>query len=89
MTESIEHERLERLQEAHFVKMSAIVKQMWATPALTPEGRRAKVFVALRMLPGNWRELDEKADYGILETRQLLIEFIGGEPGAQLRDQFI
>ena len=61
---------------------------MWAIPALTPEGRRAKVLVALGMLPVAWRERDEEADYGILETRQLLIEFIGGEPGAQLRDQF-
>jgi hypothetical protein len=88
MPESIEHERLERLQEAHFVKMGALVKEMWATPALTPEGRRAKVLVALRMLPDNWRAGDWEADYGILETRQLLIEFIGGEPGEQLRDQF-
>jgi len=25
---------------------------------------------------------------GILQARQLLIEFIGGEPGEELRDQF-
>jgi hypothetical protein len=31
---------------------------------------------------------DNRADYGILETRQLLIDFVGGEPGAMLRDQF-
>ena len=24
---------------------------------------------------------DERADYGILEARELLIEFVGGEPG--------
>ena len=44
--------------------------------------------MALRLLPAEWREVDHKADYGILETRQLLIEFIGGEPSEQMRDQF-
>lgn len=88
MPESVEHDRLCKLQDTHFAKMEDLVKQMWATPALTPEGRRAKVLVALRMLPDRWREVDENADYGIREVRQLLIEFVGGEPGAQLRDQF-
>jgi hypothetical protein len=55
---------------------------------LTPEGRRAKVLVALRMLPDRWRVVDEEADYSIREARQLLIEFVGGEAGAQLREQF-
>jgi len=27
-------------------------------------------------------------DIGILQASQLLIEFIGGEPGEELRDQF-
>ena len=44
--------------------------------------------MALRLLPDRWRVIDEEADYGIREARQLLIEFVGGEPGAQLRDQF-
>jgi len=48
----------------------------------------AKVVVALNLLPSNWRVVDEDADYGIRETRQLLIDLIGGEPGEQLRDQF-
>jgi hypothetical protein len=50
--------------------------------------RRAKVLVALRLLPDEWRDVDEKADYGIRKAREFLIEFIGGEPGEQLRDQF-
>jgi len=86
--ECIEHDRLCKLQDVHFGKMEDLVREMWATPALTPEGRRAKVLVALRMLPDRWRGRDENADYGIRETRQLLIEFIGGEPGEQMRDQF-
>lgn len=86
--ECIEHNRLCNLQNIHYAKMEALVEQMWAIPAQTPEGRRAKVLVALRLLPDDWREVDEEADYGIRETRQLLIELVGGEPGAQLRDQF-
>jgi len=88
MPEVKEHNRLARIQDAHFEKMEALVKQMWATPALTPEGRRAKVLVALNLLPDEWRDGDWQADYAILKARQLLIEFIGGEPGEQLRDQF-
>ncbi len=83
-----EHNRLCSLQEVHFVKMEALVKQMWAIPALTPEGRRAKVLVALRLLPDEWREVDDNTEYAIQRARQLLIEFVGGEPGEQLRDQF-
>jgi hypothetical protein len=86
--ECIEHNRLCKLQDVHFAKMEDLVREMWAIPAQTPEGRRAKVLVALRMLPARWRVVDEEADYGIREARQLLIEFVGGEPGVQLRDQF-
>ncbi len=88
MTECKEHDRLCRLQEPHMFKMDALVRQMWATPALTPEGRRAKLLVALRLLPDEWREVDDNTEYAIQEARQLLIEFVGGEPGEQLRDQF-
>jgi hypothetical protein len=88
MPEAQEHDRLDLLQEAHYVKMGALVKEMWAIPALTPKGRMAKVVVALNLLPSNWRVVDEDADYGIRETRQLLIDLIGGGPGEQLRDQF-
>jgi len=38
-----------------------------------------------RSIPSRWRQVDEKTDYGILETRQLLIEFVGGEPGTDAR----
>jgi hypothetical protein len=86
--ECIEHNRLCKLQDVHYAKMDDLVREMWSIPALTPEGRRAKVLVALRLLPDRWRAVDEEADYGICETRQLLIEFIGGEPGEQMREQF-
>ncbi len=58
---------------------------MWATPAHTPEGRRAKVLVALRLLPDEWREIDEQTDYGIREARQLLIEFAGSTASRTVR----
>jgi hypothetical protein len=64
MPESIECVRLERLQDAHHAKMEHLVKQMWAMPANTPEGRRAKVLVALNLLPDDWRVVDEHADWG-------------------------
>jgi hypothetical protein len=67
--------------------MDAIVREMWSRPAHSPEGRRAKVLVALNLLPSKWRVAGE-ADYEILETRQLLIEFVGGDAGEHLRDQF-
>jgi hypothetical protein len=60
---------------------------MWAIPARTPEGRRAKVLVLLgTIMPRDWREIE--ADWGVKEGRDLLIEFVGGEPAQQLRDQF-
>jgi hypothetical protein len=82
----IEHDRLCKLQDVHIAKMEALVKQMWAIPAHTPEGRRSKVLVALNLLPDDWRVAD--ADYGIAETRELLIQFVGGELGEMLRGQF-
>jgi hypothetical protein len=85
--ECVEHDRLCSMQGVHLSKMEELVKQIWATPALTPEGRRAKVLVALNLLPSDWR-VAGSADYGIHETRQLLIEFVGGDAGEQLRDQF-
>lgn len=87
MPESHEYDRLNNLQEAHFRKMEEMIRIMWATPSRTPEGRRAKVLVLLGcIMPVDWRQVD--ADWGVKETRDLLIEFIGGEPSEQMRRQF-
>jgi hypothetical protein len=87
MPESQECDRLGELQSVHLLKMEEMVRTMWATPARTPEGRRAKVLVLLGcIMPVDWREVE--ADWGVKETRDLLIEFVGGEPAEQLRDQF-
>jgi hypothetical protein len=89
MPECKEHDRLIKLQDEPYARMDALVKQMFATPAHTAEGRRAKVQVLLSCILGDdWRRHDEETGYPELMARRLLIEFIGGEPGEQLRDQF-
>jgi hypothetical protein len=89
MPERIESTRLIDLQDAFYSRMDALVKQMFATPAHTAEGRRAKATVLLGVIMGDdWRRADEETDYPQMMARRLLIEFVGGEPAAQLRDQF-
>jgi hypothetical protein len=89
MPESREHSRLCNLQGAFFTKIDALVKQMAAIPAHTAEGRRAKVSVLLGCILGDeWRGTDKETDYPELMARNLLIEFVGGEPGETLRSQF-
>jgi len=69
--------------------MEALIEQMFAMPAHTAEGRRAKATVLLGCVLGDdWQRIDEEMDYPELMARRLLIEFIGGEPGEMLRDQF-
>src|SRR6266849_1282711 len=87
--ECVEHSRLCNLQEPFSIKMEALIKQMFATPTHTAEGRRAKVIVLLRCVMGDeWCHVDEKTEYQEFMARSLLIEFIGGEPGEAMRDQF-
>jgi hypothetical protein len=89
MPECREHNRLANLQRPFYDRMDALIKQMFATPAHTAEGRRAKVMVLLVCILGDdWRQVDEQTDYRELMTRNLLIELVGGEPAKQLRDQF-
>jgi hypothetical protein len=89
MPESKEHTRLAKLQEPFDERMGALIKQMWAIPAQTEEGRRAKASVLLFCMMGpDWQETDEEADWAVHHARALLIEFVGGEPGKMLRDEF-
>jgi hypothetical protein len=89
MPECVEHNRLASLQKPFYARMDALVKQMFAIPAHTAEGRRAKVTVLLGCILGDeWRGTDKETDYPEQMARTLLIEFIGGEPGEMLRDQF-
>ena len=84
-----EHNRLCKLQEPHYLEMDRLVRQMFATPAHTAEGRRAKVMVLLGcILDDDWRRADDETDYPEQMARNLLIEFVGGEAAEQLRDQF-
>jgi hypothetical protein len=89
MPEAIEHARLAKLQKPLQERAYELERQMWSTPARTPEGRRAKVLVLLStVMADGWRDDDGRADWDIRMARDLLIEFVGGEPAEQLRDQF-
>jgi hypothetical protein len=89
MPECREHSRLVKLQDPFYARMDALVKQMFATPARTAEGRRAKATVLLGCIMGDdWRRPDAETDYPEMMARKLLIEFIGGGPGEELRAQF-
>jgi hypothetical protein len=89
MPEFKEYMRLREVQELERARADDLVKQMWEIKAQTPEGRRAKLLVLLGyvMEGEEWRRsFDEPFD--ITLARDLMIEFVGGEPAAQLRDQF-
>jgi hypothetical protein len=89
MPECIEHKRLVELQRPLHEQLGALEKQMWAIPAQTPEGKRAKLLVLLGdIMTDDWREHDGSVDWDIKMGRDLMIEFVGGGPAAQLRDQF-
>jgi hypothetical protein len=89
MPECVEHDRLCRLQDPLYRKMKALVKRMFAIPAQTAEGRRAQATVLLGCVLGDdWRRCDDETEYPERMARRLLIEFVGGEPGDQLREQF-
>lgn len=61
----------------------ARIQRMFAVPAHTAEGRRAKVTVLLRCIMGHeWTQTDIETEYPELQARNLLIDFVGGEPGA-------
>ena len=84
-----EQRRLTALQDPHFLRMDELIKEMWATPAKTPEERRAKVEVLLVCIaPPGWRDNDHDADYDVKMARALLFEMVGGQPGDILADQF-
>jgi hypothetical protein len=89
MPDSKERSRLIELQDAQWYAMDTLQQKMWATPAHGPEGRRSKVLVLLgAVLDEDWRHTDDRTEFSVLQARNLLIEFIGGEPAKQLRDLF-
>jgi hypothetical protein len=89
MPEAKEYDRLATLQKPFHDREDAYTEQMFATPAHTPEGRRAKVNILLScIMSGDWTRIDAETDYPEMTARKLLIEFIGGDPGEILRSQF-
>ncbi len=90
MPEFKEYMRLRDLQEPHRERADELVKQMWEIKAQTPEGRRAKVLVLLGyvMESDEWRTAyDPPCVFDVTRARDLMIEFVGGEPSEQLREQ--
>ena len=89
MPEFIECMRLRELQQIEWSAAEDLVEQMWAIEAQTPEGKRAKVLVLLGyvMEEDEWRRVFDGA-FDVTRARDLLIEFVGGEPAEQLRNQF-
>ena len=81
--------RLRELQQVEWSAAEDLVEQMWAIEVQTPEGKRAKVLVLLGyvMEEDEWRRVFDGA-FDVTRARDLLIEFVGGEPAEQLRDQF-
>jgi hypothetical protein len=89
MPERIEHSRLVELQRPYDDEAGQLFEQIKATPAQTSEGKAEKFLVLLYyIMPDDWREHDGVADYEIKQARNLIFELIGGEPAAQLREQF-
>jgi hypothetical protein len=41
------------------------------------------------ILGQEWTGIDEETDYPVQMARDMLFELVGGEPGAQLREQFV
>jgi hypothetical protein len=93
MPEYSETVRLYDLKWSHLSKMDELIRQMWAIPALTPEGRAAKVWVLLACVMDpeeGWSDYDGhyRIDESVEQARALLIELVGGEPGQALREPF-
>jgi hypothetical protein len=92
MPEYQESTRLGELRAREWKSADDLVSQMWAIEAQTPEGRRAKLVVLLGyvMEQDEWREGDWEGSktFDTVRARDLMIEFVGGEPAKQLREQF-
>jgi hypothetical protein len=83
--------RLRHLQAIEREVADGLVKQMWEIKAQTAEGRRAKVSVLLSFVldDDEWRAPKNPGDvWDVIQARDLMIELVGGEPGAQLQAQF-
>jgi hypothetical protein len=77
MPESAEHTRLTKLQRPYYDAYDAAIERMFALPAQTAEGRRAKANVLLCLMAEIMTDEDE-GDYPLDFVRKLLVE-LGGE----------
>jgi hypothetical protein len=93
MPEFEECMRLRELQQLECDAADGLVERMWAIKAVSAEGRRSKLLVLLSyvMADDEWRAAKEVPHLtsDVTRARDLMIEFVGGEPSEQLRDQFV
>jgi hypothetical protein len=82
MPEAQEHNRLCMLQHANFCKKYQLLQEMDATPARTPEGRRAKLLVLLNFyVEDDWRNRDDDVyDGNIVAVATCLLSSSAGSP---------
>ncbi|KRR20350.1 hypothetical protein [Bradyrhizobium retamae] len=89
MPEVARQAELNRLAQPHFDRLDELVKEMWAIPARTAEGKRAKLEVLLTCIAGaGWLDNDKDADYDVRMTRSLILELLGGEQAERFKEQF-
>lgn len=89
MPEAIEQNRLNGLAQPHFDQMDELIAEMWAIPARTQKGRRAKLSVLLTcVMAATWLDSDEDADYDARLARQLMVEMLGGDEGTKIRNLY-
>ena len=77
------------LEEPHRERADELVKQMWEIKAQTPEagGRRFCWLGTSRDLDEMRTAYDPPCVFDVTRARDLMIEFVGGEPSEQLREQ--
>lgn len=80
--------RLEDLRDGHWDRAAKLLEQLLAIPAHTEGGREAKVAALLCVLGAEWQDRDQEVGWDILMVRGLLIDLVGGDAAASLRDQF-
>ncbi|WP_456802399.1 hypothetical protein [Bradyrhizobium sp. USDA 4474] len=85
--EGQELDRLVTLSDQNWSAMFGLVEKMWDIPAHAEAGRKAKAWVLIACVM-DWRDRDEEMDWRPLMARQLLIDLVGGDAAASMRDQF-
>jgi hypothetical protein len=80
---------LNEIAQPHYDRMDDLIEKMWAIPARTAEGKRAKFQVLLICIAkSDWLDNEHDADYDTRMIRSLLLELLGGEQAERFKKQF-